>query len=109
VIAVVEMVCDACGCTTTLPASDLLVQVDADEDPTGRVILDCPSCGDMSTIEICLRTVATLLLAGAVHVQRLRREGPLADDRPKRARFTVEDVCTWHDLLRHVQSVAPWE
>jgi len=109
VIAVVEVVCDACGCTATLPASDLLVQIDADADPTGRVILDCPSCGDMSTIEICLRTVATLLLGGAVHVQRSRVENFLGDDSPKGAPFTVEDVCTWHDLLRRVQSVAPWE
>jgi hypothetical protein len=109
VIAVVEMVCAACGCTATLPASDLLVQVDADEDRTGCVILDCPSCGDMSTIEVCLRTVAALLLAGAVHIQRLRMENFMGDDTPESAPFTVEDLTTWHDVLRRVESVAPWE
>jgi len=109
VITVVELICPACGRTATLSASELLVQLDTDEEPTGRVVLDCPSCGDMSTIEVCLRTVATLLLAGAVHVQRLRVERIAGDDSPGKGPFTVEDVCTWHDVLRQVESVAPWD
>jgi hypothetical protein len=105
IAAEVELACKVCGRTVQVPASDLMVQVDADEDQTGRLILDCPSCGDISMVEVCLRTVATLLLAGAVHVKRLRAGG----DTTECSAFTAEEVCCWHDLLRQVHTVAPWE
>jgi hypothetical protein len=107
--AEVELTCEVCGQSVQLPASELLVQVDVDADPTGQLILDCPSCGDISMVEVCLRTVATLLLAGAVHVQHLRAGAADRSDTAEGSAFTAEDVCFWHDLLRQVHTVAPWE
>jgi hypothetical protein len=109
IAAEIELACGVCGRTVQVPVTDLLVQVDADADPTGRLILDCPSCGDISMVEVCLRTVATLLLAGAVHVQHLRTAAAADGGTPAGSTFTAEDVCRWHALLRQVQTVEPWE
>jgi hypothetical protein len=107
IFAEVELTCGACGQSVHLPVSELLVQVDADADPTGLLIVDCPSCEDISLVEVCLRTVATLLLAGAVHVQPLPASAP--DHTADASAFTLEDVCSWRDLLHQVHSVEPWE
>jgi transcription elongation factor Elf1 len=106
IVAEVEVTCKACGRVVHVAVPDVLVQVDADTDPNGRLIVDCPLCGEVSLVEICLRTVASLLLAGAAHVQRLRTN---RDEAGSSAEFTAEDWCTWHDLLRTVSTVAPWE
>jgi len=108
-IVVIEVVCAECGKTANLPVADLLVRFETDTGETDCLMFDCPACATMITVAIRQRTAATLLLAGAVEVpargsgDRICRNGQPTNP------FTAEDVRAWHELLREVETVAPWE
>jgi hypothetical protein len=106
---VVELVCVSCGGSAEIAATELLVQMESDSDSSAVLVFDCPCCGDIGVVEICLCTVAALLLAGASPVHGLTGVSSGSGPSPGDVPFTAQDLRTWRKVLRDLDSVAPWE
>jgi hypothetical protein len=103
------MNCPRCEAEITVDMDHAVIRVDVEPRAYAELVYCCPACRRPSVSGINGDLLSKLLLVGVrplvIGEPRLDRSDLPPDGPP----FTREDLLTWHEQLRRVESVCPWE
>ncbi|WP_275741381.1 hypothetical protein [Nocardioides sp. YIM 152315] len=86
-----------------------ILRMDEEVRARAELLFCCPICGRPGYRRVDGDLLTALLAVGVMPLRLSEPSLPPEDRPPAFPRLTFEDLFTWHELLRSVHNVAPWE
>jgi len=104
----VELTCGECAKLIEVTLEATVMHVEAEIDTVAELLFQCPEC-NACDISIVQDGLELLIAAGAFPLTLNEPQMDECDKAPPGPRFDWDDLLDWHEGLRNVVSVAPWE
>ncbi|QIG42053.1 hypothetical protein G5V58_04050 [Nocardioides anomalus] len=104
----VLMTCSGCGREIAVEMDRAVLRMDVTPRPEAELLFCCPRCDLPSVRHVGAELLTLLLFVGVEPVCLAEPTLPIADRPPTSVPLRHDDLLTWHEQLRDVDSVAPW-